>query len=187
MSSRRRVEMVSVPPSWHRIARIDRKVEDGELELVGIGRAMPASGSRTVTHLRSMAPIACVSMSLMPMISALTSTGRAASFCVREKASSCAVSFEPRSAALKALPASRKLRGRSSRATDQVEIADDRGQQIVEIMRDAAGQLADRLHLLRLDQRRLRLSRCAISFLQLRIGVVEIGRPLLDALLPASR
>ena len=34
----------------------------------------------------------------------------------------------------------------------QFEIADDRGQQIVEIMRDAAGQLADRLHFLGLPQ-----------------------------------
>jgi hypothetical protein len=32
------------------------------------------------------------------------------------------------------------------------------GQQIVEIMRDAAGQLADRIHFLRLDSR---LSSCA--------------------------
>ena len=35
-------------------------------------------------------------------------------------------------------------------AAQQVEVADDRGQQIVEIVRDAAGQLAERLELLRL-------------------------------------
>ena len=35
---------------------------------------------------------------------------------------------------------------------DQAEAADHRGEQIVEIVRDAAGQLADRIHLLRLDQ-----------------------------------
>ena len=35
----------------------------------------------------------------------------------------------------------------------QFEAAENRHQQIVEVMRDAAGQLADRLHLLRLEQR----------------------------------
>ena len=34
----------------------------------------------------------------------------------------------------------------------QLEIADDRGQQIVEVVRDAAGQMADGLHLLGLAQ-----------------------------------
>ncbi len=37
-----------------------------------------------------------------------------------------------------------------------VERADDAGQQIVEIVRDAAGELADRFHLLRLTQRLFR-------------------------------
>ena len=35
---------------------------------------------------------------------------------------------------------------------EQLEIGDDRGQDVVEVVRDAAGQLADRLHLLRLAQ-----------------------------------
>ena len=34
-------------------------------------------------------------------------------------------------------------------------VAEDRGQQVVEVVRDAAGELADRLHLLRLVQLRL--------------------------------
>src|SRR3712207_7947889 len=34
----------------------------------------------------------------------------------------------------------------------EVERTDDAGQQVVEVMRDAAGELADRLHLLRLAQ-----------------------------------
>ena len=40
-------------------------------------------------------------------------------------------------------------------ALGDAEIADDDGQQVVEVVRDAAGQLADRLHLLRLPQRLL--------------------------------
>ena len=35
---------------------------------------------------------------------------------------------------------------------DQVEAAEHRGEQIVEIVRDAAGELADRVHLARLEQ-----------------------------------
>jgi len=38
-------------------------------------------------------------------------------------------------------------------ALGDAEIADDDGQEIVEVVRDAAGQLADRFHLLRLPQR----------------------------------
>ena len=41
---------------------------------------------------------------------------------------------------------------------DQVEVADDGGQQVVEVVRDAAGELADRLHLLRLTQHVFRAS-----------------------------
>ena len=40
-------------------------------------------------------------------------------------------------------------------AFGDADIADDDGQQVVEVVRDAAGQLADRLHLLRLPQRLL--------------------------------
>src|SRR3712207_7344320 len=35
----------------------------------------------------------------------------------------------------------------------EVERTDDAGEQVVEVVRDAAGELADRLHLLRLAQR----------------------------------
>ena len=50
----------------------------------------------------------------------------------------------------------------------QVERADDAGQQIVEIVRDAAGQLADRFHLLRLAQLLLGAAQ--------RFGGVALGR-----------
>ena len=42
-------------------------------------------------------------------------------------------------------------------APDRVEIAENDGEQIVEVVRDAAGELAHGFHLLRLEQRRLRL------------------------------
>ncbi len=37
----------------------------------------------------------------------------------------------------------------------QVAVAVDRGQEVVEVVRDAAGELADRLHLLALHELRL--------------------------------
>ena len=58
----------------------------------------------------------------------------------------------------------------------QIEIAHDSHQQIVEIVRDAAGELADGLHLLGLAQLLLRL-------LAGGDGLHQIGRTLLDALL----
>ena len=45
-------------------------------------------------------------------------------------------------------------------AADHVEPAQDDGEQVVEVVRDAAGELADGLHLLRLAQRFLGLA-CA--------------------------
>jgi hypothetical protein len=58
----------------------------------------------------------------------------------------------------------------------QIEVAHHRHQQIVEIVRDAAGQLADGLHLLGLAQLLLRLSRGGHRLHQ-------IGRTFFDALL----
>ena len=51
----------------------------------------------------------------------------------------------------------RSRRRRSIRVAQQIEIADDDAEQIVEIVRHAAGEIADRLHLLRLAQLRLGL------------------------------
>lgn len=45
----------------------------------------------------------------------------------------------------------------------QVERADDRGEQIVEVMRHAPGQLAHRLHLLRLAERVHRLDELRVT------------------------
>ena len=61
-------------------------------------------------------------------------------------------------------------------AAHAVEAADDHGQQVVEVVGDAAGELADRLHLLRLPQLLLRLQPLrdlgSDPFLQL---VIELG------------
>ncbi len=57
---------------------------------------------------------------------------------------------------------------------EQLEAGDDAGQQVVEVMRDAAGQLAQRVHLLRLHQ--LRFGANAFGHLagQLRVRGLEL-------------
>ena len=64
------------------------------------------------------------------------------------------VSVAPRLAPRMALSSSRScLRIVGQALAQQLQTAQHRHQQIVEIMRHAAGQLADRFHLLRLEQR----------------------------------
>ena len=99
-------------------------------------------------------------MSDMPETSRFASIGFGSSACRREKASSRWVRVAARRAPCMAFSAA--LRTRSGRAAsradlaqDEVEPAHHHGQQVVEIMRDAAGELADGLHLLRVAQRLL--------------------------------
>ena len=63
---------------------------------------------------------------------------------------------------------------------DHLQPAHDRGEEIVEIVGDAAGELADRLHLLGLAERLLRLQALADLRLQPVEGGAEIGCPLRD-------
>ena len=93
----------------------------------------------------------------MPATRRPISTGCGSSGCWREKASRRWVSDSraPRAAhgivgrAFQALDVGRGL---AQMALQGVEIADDDGQQVVEVVRDAAGELADALHLLGLPQ-----------------------------------
>ena len=96
----------------------------------------------------------------MPATSLFASVGFGSSVCRRAKASSRWVSAAARAAAPCAAvdvaleiaePALRQPR------LQQLQAADDPGQQVVEVVRDAAGELADGLHLLRLEQLLARL------------------------------
>src|SRR4051794_25552323 len=70
---------------------------------------------------------------------------------LRENASIWLVSRAPRVAALVAVPSSRaRPGGLVEMRRGEFERADDRGQQIVEIVRDAAAQPAERFHLLQM-------------------------------------
>jgi hypothetical protein len=64
-----------------------------------------------------------------------------------------------------------------SATLQHVQRTDDRGQQIVEVMRDAAGQLAHGLHLLALSQRFLRFDQPSFGFQ----AVGDVGHELVCA------
>ena len=79
---------------------------------------------------------------------------RGSSACRRANASNCAVRRDPRSTAASAfLSRAESLRIRRGIAAGEIEIGADDLQEIVEIVRHAARQMPDRLHLLRLAQR----------------------------------
>ncbi len=65
----------------------------------------------------------------------------------------------------------------------EIQAADDHGEQIVEIMRDAAGELADGIHLLRLEERLLRGIQRLLRF----AALGQIARHLGEADQPARR
>ena len=81
---------------------------------------------------------------------------------------------------------------------EQFEIADDRGQQIVEIVRHPSGEAPERLDLLRLDERLLGLTALGdgardplferrIEFAQARFGLLAFEQVSADLILPAAR
>ena len=115
----------------------------------------------------------------------LRSVGFGSSRWRREKARSWLVSLAPRSRRVfHETEAAQQLglhRRADHAALDEAEVADDDGEQVVEIMRDAAGQLADRLQPLHLPQR----AGDALALLdlgdELPIAGGELGRALAHA------
>ena len=98
---------------------------------------------------RSCAPAS----SRTPSTTARRSSTRGAITCCRLKASSWCVSAAARQAALSVSISQRcGARPRADVAQRQRQAAGDRRQQVVEVVRDAAREPADRLHLLRLPQ-----------------------------------
>ena len=98
------------------------------------------------------------------------------------------VSVAPRSAPCIAPSTRRSSRGSSGRRLrSKLQIAEDHHQQIVEVVRDAAGELAEALqllHLVHLRERRLALARALLDALfQLGVGLRQFGGALRDATL----
>ena len=83
------------------------------------------------------------------MTSALMSVSRGSSGCLRANASRCRVRSAPRSAASSIILAIAASYGTVFDGGDQnLDRSGDDGQDVVEVVRDAAGELADRFHLL---------------------------------------
>ena len=138
----------------HGVARIDREVEDRVFELAGIGMGAPQPAGQHGLDADRLAERAAQQLGHAGD-QLLASSGSGASGCWREKASR---RWVKRAARVRALHGAARCSGSTSvvaarqPALQQVERADDHGQHVVEVVRDAAGELADRLHLLRLPQ-----------------------------------
>ena len=145
---------------FHRVARVDRQIEQRVLDLHR-RRRMCSTGRRAIiVSISTPSPSARRSMSSMLRISRPRLTTFGASGCRRPNASSCDASFEPRDNRR-----DRRLQPllgpqiASDIPDEQLKVAADDLQDVVEVVRHAAGQLADGLHLLRLAQLRLGLVR----------------------------
>ena len=92
------------------------------------------------------------------MTTAFRSSTRGCSTCRRLNASSWPVSAAARAAAFLISSAWRRSWLVLEAVDQELAVAGDRGQEVVEVVRDAAGEAADRLHLLRLAQLRLELA-----------------------------
>ena len=120
----------------------------------------------------------------------LTSIGLGSSGWRRENASSRCVSAAarcaPRIASAIALSARGSAGGRGV-PLQRLEVADDDGQQVVEVVRDAAGQLADRLHLLRLGELLRASSRASLRCRRSVMSRVTLAKPISLPLRVADR
>lgn len=145
-----------VPAARHRVLGVEGEVDDRRFELPGIGEGGPEAAlqlGRDLDILAQGAPQELahaedqrVAVDLDRMQRLAAAEGEKA---LRQFGAALAGRQDRIDQALEIGP-------RLQRFREDVAIADDDGQQIVEVMGDAAGELADRLHLLRLDQLFLR-------------------------------
>ena len=157
-SSRRgiaRSRSSAVPPSGMASRALIARLSIALSSWCGSQKRRPQSARRDDLQLDRLADACGAAVPPCDATSWLTSTGFGSSGWRREKASSRWVSAAARlaeaMAARRVAVDSRQPALRDARL-HQVERADDAGQQIVEIVRDAAGELADRFHLLRLPE-----------------------------------
>ena len=165
----------------HRVARVDREVEERVLELlpvdpageagaVEVERQRDAVADRAFDQLGEARDAVVDHDHLRPRRFGTRKSEQAAG---QVGGAVCAV-HRVRQVAL-------RLFGRGDdQPLREFEPADDHREHIVEIMRDAAGELADRLHLLRLPQ--LRLGRLALAHLaaQRDVRLFEFGGARVD-------
>ena len=137
----------------HGVASVDRQVHDDLVDLARIGADAPtATAPGTMT--RSMSsPIMRVSIFRFSVTTSFRSRTLGASICLRLKASNCRVSEVARRRGVGNLlrrPTQPRI---GAQALEQkFGITGNHHQQIVEVVRDAAGEAADGFHFLRLTE-----------------------------------
>src|SRR5262249_55493890 len=136
----------------HRVARIDRKVEEGQLELVTIAQREPQIGRqieldadrRSNGALQHVEHALCNSSHIDRLYPQLFAAGEYEQPLREGRSTQCPLD----SAVNQAQGAA--VFGRS--LAQELHVAEDGRQQVVEVVRDAARELAERFELLRLQQ-----------------------------------
>ena len=143
----------------HRVAGVDDQVQHHLFDLAGVGLDAGQVGRQLQHAASTSSPTRRCSMSRRPVTTALRSTISGLRICRRLTASSRPVSAAARSPACRIwveVAPGRIVLGQP--AEHQIGHAVDDRQQVVEVVRDAAGEPADDLHLLRLLQLLLELA-----------------------------
>jgi hypothetical protein len=147
-----RVSTRTSPPSGHRVAGIDHEVHDDLIELLPVDADRQEPGSWSSVSL-IFSPTSRFSRCIRSAIVSRRSTISSFSFCCRENASKLA---DKRRGAVRVLADLDKVAvirvALVVAQQQQVAMAGDRGQEVVEVMRHAAGKLTHRLHLLALHE-----------------------------------
>ena len=141
----------------HRIARVDGKIENRKFELIGIGQGPPHPAAQHRLHRNLLAKRAAHQIGHARYHAPKFERLGIERLLAREGQQ--AAGSAPRRAARRAWHGSAERRSRStsgagspSLRSNGLKIADDDHQEIVEVVGDASGELADGFHLLRLPR-----------------------------------
>ena len=144
----------------HRIARVDDEVHEHLLELAGVGHD-GARWRRGVDTSAMSSPIRRCSIVLDARTRSLRSITSLSFWRAAEREE---LRGQAGGRARPAWLISRRCSARAvvcGRLSEQLGVAADHGEQVVEVVRDAGGEPPDRIHLLRLQEALLELSACS--------------------------
>ena len=156
--------MVSVPPPFdcHRVAGVDREIDDDLLELARIGADRAEAAAVLDDQLDRLAEQPLQQMRHLRHHVGKLEHLRAQGLLAREGEQLPSKAGSAVRVRLDLLDVVIVAVARRVAHQHQVAVADDRGQDVVEVVRDAAGELADHLHLGRLRDLPLELRFLAI-------------------------
>ena len=143
---------VILPPSRHGVASVDDEIDDHLLELVEVGLHQPQVAPVDDIELDRLADQPAQQHLQLRQDVVELERLRTQRLAAREGEQLPHQSRRPVGVLLDLHDVLEGRIGRPVIGEQEIGIADDRSQHIVEIMRDAAGKLADRLHLLALDE-----------------------------------